>query len=377
VVAFGVARLGGIVRRIRVASIVVVAGVAGMAQTCTPPPGGGGGGKLPPAPGGAAAAPVSVLFPGSPPEDAFAADTPDPFVLNVGGTYYSYSTNSALSLFIIPNVPVLTSTDAVNWTVLGDALPGPAPSWATYLPYAWSPSVLVRPANPPNQRYVMYHVVREKSSGRQCIAVAVSASPGGPFVDVDTGPFVCQRERFGSIDPSTFVQSNGTVHLIWASLDNQRAGGLTRIWSRQLTSNGLGLTGTTVQLLSAQGGSEASVVENPTLLQTESGLFLFYSQNLWPTANYSVGVARCSSPRSACTRVYSTPVLASRGTMLGPGSPAFFTGPAGDLRVAFHAWTSPYVGYRDQGHPSYPAGEGRRSLRTLPVTFPNGSPQIG
>ncbi len=56
--------------------------------------------------------------------------------------------------------------------------------------------------------FVMYYTVRHRASGRQCVSVAVSVLPQGPFVDASLAPLVCQFERGGSIDPSPFVDSD-------------------------------------------------------------------------------------------------------------------------------------------------------------------------
>jgi hypothetical protein len=68
--------------------------------------------------------------------------------------------------------------------------------------------------------------------------------------------------------------------------------------------------------------------------------------------------------------VYTTPLLASRQTMLGPGGGTPFQNASGSWSFAFHAWESPYVGYDSSGN-------GKRSLRILPLVFQNGLPKIG
>jgi hypothetical protein len=75
-----------------------------------------------------------------------------------------------------------------------------------------------------------------------------------------------------------------------------------------------------------------------------------------------------------CSRLYSTPVLASRPGIAGPGSPTVFQDPNGNWMMGFHAWTPPHVGY-----PAVRDLNSTRSLRILPITFPNGghNPKIG
>jgi len=64
-------------------------------------------------------------------------DFPDPHVIRVDDTYYAYSTNTGGT-----NIPVLTSTDLVNWDSRGDALPA-LPKWAMLnFGNVWAPGVI-------------------------------------------------------------------------------------------------------------------------------------------------------------------------------------------------------------------------------------------
>ena len=65
------------------------------------------------------------------------------------------------------------------------------------------------------------------------------------------------------------------------------------------------------RLVRSEPAWELPRIEGPTLWRAPEGLFLFYSAGDWETSGYVVGVARCSAPTGPCTRVYSTPVLAS------------------------------------------------------------------
>lgn len=82
---------------------------------------------------GALAAPAAAVSPAP----AYDGDFPDPFVLEVDGTYYAYSTQQWLA-----SVPVMSSTDLQRWELLGDALPS-LPEWAEW-GRTWAPSVLRR-----------------------------------------------------------------------------------------------------------------------------------------------------------------------------------------------------------------------------------------
>src|ERR671922_790203 len=119
-------------------------------------------------------------------------DFPDPDILDAGGTYYAFGTNAAGL-----NVQVARSLDLVSWTGAGDALPV-LPAWAR-AGRTWAPDV-----SETMNGFVLYFTARHAASGRQCIGVATSASPGGPFLAA-SAPLVCQLELGGLIDPAAFV----------------------------------------------------------------------------------------------------------------------------------------------------------------------------
>ena len=344
---------------------------------------------LPPAPGGVTAGSVIV----NPGNGARAIDFPDPFVLLTNGVYYAYSTGELFGA----RIQVITSTDGVNWTWVGDAFPANGGSGWSDLPAAtnWGPSVLERPANPASKRYVLYYASQSKvgaTNGKQCIGRAYSASPTGPFVDEETTPFICSPGVGGSIDPSPIVV-DGRVWLTWKTegvpYPNYAP---TEIFSTPLTDDGLSLiygpSGSNLSLIGSSlllsidqspGSWEWPIIEGPSMIANPagSGFLLFYSANEWQTANYKVAVASCSYVSGPCTRIYSTPLMPTRGSgtsaMTGPGGESVFQDANGVWKVAFHAWTGnnyPYTGH--EFDPNY-----ARSLRFLPLTFVNGLPKIG
>src|SRR5262249_30303342 len=115
------------------------------------------------------------------------------------------------------------------------------------------------------------------------------------------------------------------------------------------------------------GPPDASILEAPTMIQFKRELYLFYSTDDWWTDRYRVGVARCDTPTGPCRRMYGSAVLASRGTVVGPGGQTPFQDADGNWQLLFHAWTAPKIGY---------ASGGARSLHILPVDF-NGGVQVG
>ncbi len=323
---------------------------------------------MPNAPGGRASATIGVDFGGT--RGVQPIDFPDPFVLRVDDptTYYAYSTGSGFTI-----VQTIKSSDLIHWSWVGDAFAQPGQSrWAELFGFTWAPTVLERPANAPSQRFVMYYTSRSVvagTAGYQCIGRATSATPQGPFTDNNSAPMICDRGRGGSIDPNPIVV-NGNVYLQYQSAGIPGTEP-SRIWGAPLTPDGLNIGGATQLLQTLVPSWELPAIEGPSMMPAPGGGFLlFYSAGDWRTASYTVAVAWCATPTTACTRIYATPVLSTRGSMAGPGGESVFQDGAGSWYMVFHAWTSPFVGY--------PAN-GKRSLRMLPISFPNGghNPAVG
>jgi hypothetical protein len=263
----------------------------------------------------------------------FPFDFADPSVLRVGGTYYAYSTNSAIG-----NMPVIASTDLHHWMIVGDALPS-VPSWAL-AGGTWAPTVIAFGGH-----YIAYYTVRRASDWVSCISVATSGSPAGPFVDTSTQPLMCQPELGGSIDPEPFIDGSGTPWLLWKSQGGKLLPAM--IWSRQLNADGLGVNVFTVNnsLIQADRGWEAGTVEAPDLVAVNGELVLFYSGNNWSSSSYALGAARCSAPAGPCVKIGSGPVYTSHGLIAGPGSAGFFATSGGGLEMVYDAYHVPNVGY--------------------------------
>jgi beta-xylosidase len=305
-------------------------------------------GCLPRAPGGKAASPVSHV------------PMADPFVLKVGTRYYAFVSN-----YLGPtrNVPVMESTDPMHrWTELGDVLPDLG-RWAEE-GNTWAPGVLPR-----GDQFVLFYTARHAGNGKQCIGRAKSSGVAGLYVDARDEPLICQVSQGGSIDPAPFVAPNDVPYLVWKT-EGVIGRAPTKFFSQQLTPSGAALVdGTRVKLLQTEQPWEGSVIENPAMKFARGSYWVFYSANIWSTANYATGVARCSGPSGPCGRVYSTPVLGNRGLAIGPGGPTFFRKPSGALMLAFSAWTYPNIGYESGGE---------RRLHALRLTFrKNGLPKVG
>ena len=255
----------------------------------------------------------------------YAGNFPDPSILVTKDRYYAYSTQSSGR-----NIQVISSNDLTSWGRPGDALPV-LPTWAE-VGLTWAPAV----SDDPSGGYEMFFVARDRTLGVQCIGRATAPSPQGPFIDSNNQPFLCQTSLGGSIDPYVFEDA-GTSYLIWKS--DGANGAPQQLWSQPLDTNQSALVGSPSLLLSATSRWEAGVVEGPAMLQTGSGLFLYFSGNRWSTSAYSIGVVGCDTPLGPCVNAPTGQELSTKSKLSGPGGATFFVANNGQTMMAFAAWT--------------------------------------
>lgn len=285
----------------------------------------------------------------------YKSDFPDPYVLRVGDTYYAYGTTNGSTV----NIRVIKSNDLVNWESLGDALPA-LPKWSVLSSgYTWAPGVVQI-----GDQFLMYYVARDKAADRQCIGVAVSDKPEGPFKDPNTGAFVCQPKLGGSIDAYPFQDEDGKLYLLWKN-DGNCCGLDVGLWIEELTPDGMNLIGEPVQLIKRDQPWERPLIENPAMVKHNGKYYLFYSGNWWESLDYAIGYAVCETVKGPCEKPLNKPWFQYKAPVMGPGGEAFFTDAEGNLWMAYHAWTGANVGY---------SGGGQRSLRIDLVTFEGDQP---
>lgn len=280
-----------------------------------------------------------------------ADDFPDPDVLEVDGTFYAYATNGNLR-----NVRVARSTDLQDWELLDDALPD-LPSWV--IPgKTWAPEV----TELADGSYVLYFTATNFDPTFQCIGVAVSDNPEGPFDVVGDEMLICPAEEGGAIDAATFLDEDGTRYLLWKN-DGNCCGYDTWIYLAPLTPDGLALTDEPVPLIRQDQPWEGDLVEAPTLVKRDGTYVLFYSANAYAGDDYAIGYATASAADGPYTKA-EEPLLTTEATdseFIGPGGQDIVELSDGVDVLAFHSW---------HGDGTY------RVLNILPLEWENGQPRI-
>lgn len=346
-----------------------------------------------------AAAGPAAAYPGAPwfePSKPYTENFPDPSVSfdPASGRYHAYATTTGGAY-----LPAMSSTDGLTWIARPAypqpaCVPGPADPFfndALPCPAAWAPDLgpgrLAKQLWAPGVariggRHVAWYAVRTSAvTPRFCLAAAVASDPLGPFTDVHDGPYHCDLDPNGSIDPQPFVDpATGTPYLIWKS-EGVPGSQPTRFWVRELTADGTGFAPRSRPhaVLATSQRWEGNVIESPTMVRWAGRWLLFYSANEWTTADYAIGVAFCDSPTGPCRKSPHNPVLRSEGWVLGPGGPSAFVDATGALRLAHHHWTFPFVGYPTDPNcdgPGLCASQGQRRMRVVWVTVAGDDVQV-
>jgi beta-xylosidase len=290
----------------------------------------------------------AVAIPAGP---VFPRDFPDPFVLWTGDEYHATATTSGLV-----NIQHLDSDDFSDWVGPGELLAS-NPSWATPLS-TWAPALLSV-----GDRRVLYFTAQVAGTKMHCISAAVATSLDGPFHDDSAEPLLCPRDRGGAIDPSPFVDVDGSLWLLWKN-DGITLRRESAIWSQRLTDDGLGLVGDPIELIGTDQDWEYPHVEAPSMTRIGAAYWMLYSGNWWNSPAYGIGLARCEGPSGPCTKPFDHAVVTATPGAEGPGGGEFFVDASGRLLVAYHAWL---------GKPGYP---GHRALFLAPVDVTADPPVI-
>jgi beta-xylosidase len=256
---------------------------------------------------------------------------PDPGAVRVDDTWYAYGTNNNAA-----NVPVMTSPDLVTWTPAGDAMPQIG-KWAD-TGNTWAPEVIAGDGG-----YLLYYTARSAATDRQCIGVAFSSAPGGPFVDDADEPLICQADEGGSIDASPYRDEAGKLYLYWKN-DGNAIGQPTWLYASALSADGRSLAGDSVRLLRNDAAWEDHVIEAPQMVRRDGRLYLFYSANAFDRDVYAVGYATCDGPLGPCRKAAENPILKSSPAAAGPGHTFLVSTPSGQTWLLYHAWPPDSIG---------------------------------
>jgi hypothetical protein len=290
------------------------------------------------------------------PKVAFFGDAPDPAGVAIPNTTNQvgmYSTEVNSRGLNIPRWCLNFNTGSEG--CIGDALPSP-PSWVGGPGFTWAPTVRKIAG-----RYLMMFSASPTPAAGQpqpanCIGAATSPTWDGSFSALSL-KWCDTNQSVGWLDPSLFVDSDGTVWLTYAREWHDSAGNHSEIDAQQLSSSGTSKVGAATRLvtygdvagLNGDNGS-SPFVEQPQLVKDPANNYdLLVSVGTYSNPGYNTIEMACGAPQGSCIpqRGGILP-LSSDGSVVGTGgaSLVFDASPAPNA-IFFHGWPNgPFGGTR-------------------------------
>ena len=272
----------------------------------------------------------------------FSADAPDPDVVYADGTFYAFTTGTALG----NNIQVLTSPS-------GD----PRTGWRPYTGGSGSTALADPPAweqvgtqTSPGVVYTGGHWVLWYSASRSghgvdtgftCLGVATAPtlSPTSPrFSDTSSDSPWCPPG--GVLDPSPFVDpTDGRTYLVWKTNDGTTASA-SQVWGVQLTQNGTGFAGIPSLLMTATVAERTT--DNPQMVLAGGSYHLLFSGGDFENSSYNEQFADCAGPLGPCANPPGPFLITSgSGSGFGPGGGSLFQDSRGNWWLAYAGWNAP------------------------------------
>jgi beta-xylosidase len=270
-----------------------------------------------------AATPPAVWLPdrgdGTYANPVLAGDYSDPDVVRVGEAYYL----TASSFTNVPGLPILKSTDLVNWTLIGHALPRITPTAHHATPRrgggVWAPAIRHR-----DGKFMIYYP--DPDFG---IFLVTAADPAGPW----SAPVLVDDSK-GAIDPAPFWDDDGQGWLVhaWAK---SRSGINNVISAKRLNAAGDRTVGEAITLIDADklpkvatsnGLMPWMTTEGPKLYKRDGWYYVFA-----PSGSVKGGWQGVFRSRTLQGPYEGRDVLDQGATSInGPHQGAWVTTPAGE-----------------------------------------------
>jgi len=252
-------------------------------------------------------------------------DFPDPSVIRASdGIYYTYATQYLNPKGIV-NIQVAKSSDLVNWTLEGDAMPL-KPKWSGSTQNFWAPNVIEK-----DGLFYLFFSADTYNKRGMAIGVALSSNPLGPFID--SGEIIVEGKNIECIDPMSFNDPvSGKIYLLWGS-------GSYPIRIQELDNNGLKLKKDTkpIDILFPSDAKFESLIEASYLIYENNNYYLFYSgNNCWENHTYAVMVARAKSIFGPFEK-FGKPIMQSSDKWYAPGANSIIKDLNQEMWMIYHA----------------------------------------
>ncbi|HZU25989.1 MAG TPA: family 43 glycosylhydrolase [Bryobacteraceae bacterium] len=248
-----------------------------------------------------------------------------------------------------------TSTNLVDWTYIGDALPS-RPAWVAVNNSLWAPAVEYF-----NNRYYLYYVAPATTlpGGGSAIGVATASSPAGPWTDsgapvvAPEAAFCCPGSSRNVIDPDVVNDDSGQRYISFGGF----FGGIS---IRKLSADGLTSDPSSETLIAIDNRYEGA-----SFYKHDGWYYLFVSATNCcngPLTGYTVFTGRARTPLGpfldrqgvalSSFATEGTIVISMNGNRwVGPGGNVVFDDDSGQSWMLYHAVdsTAPFF----PGHPGF------------------------
>ena len=243
-------------------------------------------------------------------------NTHDPMIIEVNGTFYSFSTDLGTSNGLM----VKTSPDLLNWKSAGQLFDGtpPRPDWLQQkvpgVGGLWAPDVSYF-----GGAYHIYYAVAKMGSIRACIGHL--SSPDFNFDNfVDRGPVVCSNvdstDDWFAIDPNVIVDENSKPWLAFGSF-------LSGIKMIELDQSGARANDQMYSLAARSRHENDGAIEAPFIVRRGNYYYLFTS---WESccqgvnSKYNIRVGRSKTVIGPYVDKSNKPLMEGGGTLVLQGS---------------------------------------------------------
>jgi beta-xylosidase len=182
------------------------------------------------------------------------------------------------------SMEAFSSPDLVHWTKHPDVLDAKNIPWAAYA--MWAPSVMELKG-----KYYFFFAandIQKTDKGPGGIGVAVSDTPGGPFIDLLGKPLIGEFHNGAQpIDPFAFQDDDGTIYLYYGGQGHCNVAKLSPDLKQVIPMN----NGELYKEITPE-----HYVEGPFVIKRKGVYYFMWSEGDWGDSSYGVAYAKSNSP---------------------------------------------------------------------------------
>jgi beta-xylosidase len=243
------------------------------------------------------------------------------------------------------SLDAFSSPDLVHWTRHPHVLDAANVPWAAYA--FWAPTAIEL-----NGKFYLFFAandIQKKDTFPGGIGVAVSDSPGGPFLDALGKPLIGEFHNGAQpIDPAVFRDDDGPIYFYYGGQGHCNVARLSPDLKSVVPMN----DGTLYREITPE-----HYVEGPFMIKRKGVYYFMWSEGSWENSTYGVAYARSESPTGPFVRegkiLQTDPAIAN-----GPGHHSVLQIPGTDI------W---YIVYHR--HPLGTTGANERVMAVDRMTF--------